>query len=55
MRSNPTHRVVITGMGAISPLGNSVAAMWDGLTAGRSGIAYITQFDITDFPCVIQS
>ncbi len=53
MRSHPTHRVVITGMGAISPLGNSVAAMWEGLVAGRSGIGYITQFDISDFPYVI--
>lgn len=53
MRSKPTHRVVITGMGAISPLGNTVAAMWEGLVAGRSGIGYVTQFDITDFPYVI--
>lgn len=53
MRNNPTHRVVITGMGAISPLGNSVAELWDGLVAGRSGIDYITHFDIRDFPYVI--
>ncbi|MFP4436758.1 MAG: beta-ketoacyl-[acyl-carrier-protein] synthase family protein [Chloroflexaceae bacterium] len=53
MRNNPTHRVVITGMGAISPLGNSVADMWEGLIAGHSGIDYITRFDITDFPYVI--
>lgn len=50
MRTKPTHRVVITGMGAISPLGNSVAAMWEGLATGQSGIDYITNFDITDFP-----
>ncbi len=53
MRSTSTHRVVITGMGAISPLGNSVATMWDGLATGRSGIDFITSFDITDFPYVI--
>jgi 3-oxoacyl-[acyl-carrier-protein] synthase II len=53
MRSNPTHRVVITGMGAISPLGNTVADMWSGLIAGRSGIGSVTLFDITDFPYTI--
>jgi 3-oxoacyl-[acyl-carrier-protein] synthase II len=53
MRSNPTQRVVITGMGAITPLGNSVAAMWDGLVNARSGVGLVTQFDITDFPYVI--
>ncbi len=53
MRSNPTQRVVITGMGAISPLGLSVDEMWDGLINGRSGIDYVTQFDRSDFPYVI--
>jgi 3-oxoacyl-[acyl-carrier-protein] synthase II len=53
MRSNPTQRVVITGMGAISPLGLSVDALWDGLITGRSGIDYVTQFDRSDFPYVI--
>lgn len=53
MRNNPTQRVVITGMGAISPLGKSVAETWEGLIAGRSGIGYITQFDTTNFPYVI--
>ncbi len=38
-------RVVITGMGAVSPLGVGVAALWEGLVAGRSGIARITHFD----------
>lgn len=53
MRTNQTHRVVVTGMGAISPLGISVSALWDGLINGKSGIDYITRFDITDFPYVI--
>jgi 3-oxoacyl-[acyl-carrier-protein] synthase II len=53
MRNNPTHRVVITGMGAITPLGNSVLAFWDGLVAGRSGVALATRYDIADFPYVI--
>jgi len=43
-------RVVITGLGAVSPLGCDVAALWDGLLAGRSGVGPITAFDTTDFP-----
>jgi 3-oxoacyl-[acyl-carrier-protein] synthase II len=38
-------RVVVTGMGAITPLGNDVASFWDGLVAGRSGLSRITSFD----------
>ena len=40
-------RVVITGMGAVTPLGNSVAETWDAIKAGKSGIAPITHFDTT--------
>jgi 3-oxoacyl-[acyl-carrier-protein] synthase II len=43
-------RVVVTGMGAITPVGNSVAATWEALIAGRSGVAPITKFDATNFP-----
>ena len=43
-------RVVITGMGMLSPLGNSVEESWDNLLAGRSGIGPITQFDAGEFP-----
>ncbi len=43
-------RVVVTGMGAVTPVGNSVAATWEALTAGRSGVAAITKFDATKFP-----
>lgn len=42
-------RVVITGIGAITPLGNSVDQFWDGLVSGRSGVAPITLFDTTNF------
>ena len=42
-------RVVVTGMGLISPVGNSVAEGWANVIAGRSGIAHITRFDATDF------
>jgi 3-oxoacyl-[acyl-carrier-protein] synthase II len=38
-------RVVVTGMGLVSPLGNTTEETWDGLIAGRSGVDYITRFD----------
>ncbi len=44
-----SHRVVITGMGAISPLGLDVPTLWEGLVAGRSGIGPITRFDASGF------
>ncbi|MBE2219210.1 MAG: beta-ketoacyl-[acyl-carrier-protein] synthase II, partial [Ignavibacteria bacterium] len=50
VRSNGTTppRVVITGMGALTPLGHTVAETWQSLLAGRSGIAYISKFDTSD-------
>jgi 3-oxoacyl-[acyl-carrier-protein] synthase II len=42
-------RVVITGLGAVTPLGNTVAETWEGVCAGRSGIGRITKFDSHDF------
>jgi 3-oxoacyl-[acyl-carrier-protein] synthase II len=42
-------RVVITGMGAVTPLGNSVPSFWNGLVSGQSGIGPITHFDSTLF------
>jgi 3-oxoacyl-[acyl-carrier-protein] synthase II len=42
-------RVVITGMGVISPVGLDVAAMWQNLVAGNSGIGPITLFDVSDY------
>jgi 3-oxoacyl-[acyl-carrier-protein] synthase II len=50
---NPRPRVVITGMGAITPLGLTVAELWDGLLAGKSGVGPITQFDASPLPCRI--
>src|SRR3954449_11587207 len=47
---NGRRRVVITGLGLVSPLGNDVEASWRGLLAGESGAAEITQFDHTDYP-----
>jgi 3-oxoacyl-[acyl-carrier-protein] synthase II len=46
-------RIVVTGMGAISPLGNTVESMWEGLVAGKSGIRAVTSFDTTDYPCKV--
>jgi 3-oxoacyl-[acyl-carrier-protein] synthase II len=48
--SNGRRRVVITGLGAITPLGNDVRSTWDNLISGGSGAGPITQFDTTDFP-----
>ncbi|MDF1494639.1 beta-ketoacyl-ACP synthase II [Caproiciproducens sp. CPB-2] len=42
-------RVVVTGMGVISPVGNTVKAFWDSLVEGRSGIDFITKFDTADY------
>lgn len=44
-----THRVVITGTGVISPIGNEVSSFWENLLAGQSGIDYVTQFDPSDY------
>jgi 3-oxoacyl-[acyl-carrier-protein] synthase II len=43
-------RVVVTGMGAVTPIGNDVASYWDGLVNGRSGIGRITLFDPVNVP-----
>ncbi len=53
MANHQRPRVVLTGLGAISPLGLTVKEFWDGLVAGRSGITRITQFDASDMPCQI--
>ena len=42
-------RVVVTGMGVISPVGPNVPAMWQNLVAGQSGIGPITLFDTSEF------
>ncbi|MGJ8643898.1 MAG: beta-ketoacyl-ACP synthase II [Luteolibacter sp.] len=46
-------RVVITGIGCVSPLGNDLEKTWDGLKNGRSGIRLIEQIDTTPFDCKI--
>lgn len=43
-------RVVITGMGVISPIGNNIDAYWDSLVKGVCGIGAITQYETGDHP-----
>ena len=52
VKTNST-RVVITGMGIISPLGNDIDTFWDKLIHGISGIGPMTLCDTTDYPCKI--
>ena len=51
--SDGRRRVVVTGIGAITPLGESAAEFWEGLKAGRSGVGPMTLADPTDYPCRI--
>jgi 3-oxoacyl-[acyl-carrier-protein] synthase II len=55
----PSRRVVVTGLGVISPIGNTVSEFWDNLVAGKSGAAPITYFDTehfdTKFACEVKN
>ncbi len=42
-------RVVITGMGAVTPIGNTIEEFWDGIRSGKVGIAPITNFDASEY------
>ena len=53
MTTTEKKRVVITGMGAITPIGNTLEAYWQGLLAGKSGIGPITFFDASKHKCRI--
>ncbi len=46
-------RVVVTGLGTINPLGNTVNKSWTALTESKSGISNITKFDVDNYPCKI--
>ena len=48
MNSN-RRRVVVTGLGAVTPLGNDASSSWEGILAGRSGIATITDYDVSAY------
>ncbi|MCI0329687.1 MAG: beta-ketoacyl-ACP synthase II [candidate division Zixibacteria bacterium] len=47
------NRVVVTGMGVLTPVGHGVKEFWDSLVAGRSGVAKITRFDAGNYDCQI--
>lgn len=49
----PVRRVVVTGLGAVSPCGATMAATWDSLVQGRSGIALVEGFDVSDMRCKV--
>ena len=45
------HRVVVTGLGAVTPIGNTVQDYWNGLISGRNGVDAITLFDASSHAC----
>ena len=49
MTRPPRRRVVVTGLGCISPVGNTISSAWEALLSGQSGIATVTKFDISAF------
>lgn len=53
LNENGRRRVVVTGIGALSPLGKNVASLWNGLVQGKSGIGPMTLCETTDYPCKI--
>lgn len=46
-----SNRVVVTGLGALTPVGNNIKDFWDGIVDGKNGIAPISYFDTSDFKC----
>jgi 3-oxoacyl-[acyl-carrier-protein] synthase II len=46
-------RVVVTGVGAVSPLGNDVSSTWAGMMDGHCGVRAISRFDASDYPCTL--
>lgn len=50
---DPNRRVVVTGLGAVTPVGNDIEEFWRNIVAGANGISRITQIDPSDFPCQI--
>ena len=51
--SNALRRVVVTGLGMVTPLGSGVDHNWSEITAGKSGISKIETFDVSDISCRI--
>ena len=48
---NTSRRVVITGLGVVSPVGIGKDTFWQNLVAGKSGVDHITTFDASPYPC----
>lgn len=46
-------RVVITGLGAVTPIGNDVASYWEGLKSGKNGIGRVTRFDVSEYKATL--
>ena len=46
---NEMNRVVVTGLGAVTPIGNDVETFWKSLVDGKCGVDFITRFDTADF------
>ena len=53
MSERENRRVVVTGVGLVSPLGADTESTWRGIVEGRSGVGPITRFDVSDYPCRI--
>jgi len=53
MSSIANHRVVVTGMGIVSPVGNDLATFWQNVIEGQCGIDQVTAFDVSDYACKI--
>jgi 3-oxoacyl-[acyl-carrier-protein] synthase II len=53
MPNKDSHRVLVTGMGAVTPIGVGVEDFWQGLIAGKNGVAGVTHFDPSGFPSTI--
>jgi 3-oxoacyl-[acyl-carrier-protein] synthase II len=51
--STSKRRVVVTGLGAVTPIGNTAGEFWDGIRAGRSGLGRITRFDPSRLDCQV--
>src|SRR6266480_2145940 len=50
MTTGERRRVVVTGIGVVTPIGSTIDEMWDALIAGRSGVDYIRRIDASTFP-----
>ena len=51
MTNREIKRVVVTGLGSITPIGNNLQEYWQGLTSGRNGVGNVTLFDVSRYAC----